>query len=885
MVKRTIGLLCLLFLFPCISHCQITLRGKVLERSTNEPICGANVCIYSNSPDLSMVAYDVTNRKGEFTISTKEIENADSVLLAVTYMGYAKHSSTVGTKGENINISMMRENFALNEVKIRAQGITQRNDTVTYLVSALASKQDRTISDLLRKLPGIEVNKNGTILYQGKSINRFYIEGVDLLGSQYSLATESIPTSYVSTIQVLENHQPVKALNGKEWVENAAINISLKDDAKSRWVGTTNLGVGVPLLGWEGQLVLMEVARKLQSLNTYKGNNIGNDVTTQAVSHTLESLTNSINNSIDEQPFFAIPSIRLNVVDDSRSLFNVSHQVSTSNASILKRDITLKGNLLYSKSDITQNKRTNYSYFLNSDSTLSVVETLDQRERKQVVTGELIVSRNNSKQYLNSSTKGELNLNDNYIVNGGSFDVAQQFSTPTYKLSNDFKYVLQSGKSTFQVTSFNLVSREQLKLIVDRNKSDNTFDNMLASKTLKQIINKNTIFSNSSASTRWGYRKWSIVGELSMRYLNQTLETELQPASTNTTDFANNVVMQTTRLGVTPKISYNTNRFKVEFAPSYYLLGININDKELNRPKNDFVSYFNPKLSVKYDLNSDWTLHLNYSKSNKQSDLKSVASHYVMQDYRTLSKGFISYFSSSNERYALGVSYRNAINMVFGNATVFHVPSESNISQAQQFMGMYVVKSTIFDPQSTKYSGVSGRLGKGFDWKKLNVSLSLVGSRMGTQINQQQARTPCVNYLLSINPQLSLSLVRWLNFEYEGKFQYNLYQATFTSSSISSRSKNYLQKASLFIYPTSTIQVSSVFEHIYMNDGTYTHPNCVFVDLAIRYITPKIELSLNCNNISNQKNYTYSNRTQLNQTVTEYGLRESSIMLSVFVKF
>lgn len=99
----------------------------------------------------------------------------------------------------------------LKEVAVKPSAIWKRNDTINYSVAELKSAQDRTIGDLLKKLPGVEVSKSGAISYNGKPINKFYIEGLDLLESKYSIATNNLPVDEVSTVQLLENHQFIKA--------------------------------------------------------------------------------------------------------------------------------------------------------------------------------------------------------------------------------------------------------------------------------------------------------------------------------------------------------------------------------------------------------------------------------------------------------------------------------------------------------------------------------------------------------------------------------------------------------------------------------------------------------------------------------------------------
>lgn len=85
---------------------------------------------------------------------------------------------------------------------------------------------------MLKKLPGIKVAENGSVSYQGRAINRFYIEGQDLMGDNYTQATRNMPVNAVRDVEVMEDHQPIKLLQGRKPSESAALNIKLD---KGHW--------------------------------------------------------------------------------------------------------------------------------------------------------------------------------------------------------------------------------------------------------------------------------------------------------------------------------------------------------------------------------------------------------------------------------------------------------------------------------------------------------------------------------------------------------------------------------------------------------------------------------------------------------------------------
>ena len=93
-------------------------------------------------------------------------------------------------------------------------------------------------------MPGIDVQGSGQITYKGKPINKFYIENLDMLQGRYGIATNNISANDIATIQVLENHQPIKALEKTQFSNDAAINLKIKEGKKGIFSMMAMLGLG-----------------------------------------------------------------------------------------------------------------------------------------------------------------------------------------------------------------------------------------------------------------------------------------------------------------------------------------------------------------------------------------------------------------------------------------------------------------------------------------------------------------------------------------------------------------------------------------------------------------------------------------------------------------
>ena len=132
----------------------------------------------------------------------------------------------------------------LPNVDYLAPAATVHNDTIDYWVGGIRTPMDRSIEDVLRRIPGISVMPDGTIYYGSDPISHFYIEGMDLLGGDYTLATRHIRPEDIDTISVLERHQPIRALRGVEFCKAAALNLRIKAKRHLRPIGYLQGGAG-----------------------------------------------------------------------------------------------------------------------------------------------------------------------------------------------------------------------------------------------------------------------------------------------------------------------------------------------------------------------------------------------------------------------------------------------------------------------------------------------------------------------------------------------------------------------------------------------------------------------------------------------------------------
>ena len=233
-----------ILLITAISFSQnIRFEGTILE-SGKTPLEMANIMAV-NLATKGMDAYAITNDKGRFVLNLKANE---TYTIKLSCIGMQNKEITVTTKSENItqNISMEPGGIQLDGVEIvREMPVSIKGDTIVYNADSFKTGTEKKLEDVLKKLPGVEINADGEIQVEGKKVTKLMVEGKDFFDGDTKLGVKNIPADAIDKIQVLRNYNEIgqlKSLENNE--ENVAMNIKLKDGKKNFWFGDMTAGGG-----------------------------------------------------------------------------------------------------------------------------------------------------------------------------------------------------------------------------------------------------------------------------------------------------------------------------------------------------------------------------------------------------------------------------------------------------------------------------------------------------------------------------------------------------------------------------------------------------------------------------------------------------------------
>lgn len=242
-MKNTI--LIALFLITSISFAQsVKLEGLITD-SKAAGLEMANVMAV-NKATKAMDSYAITNDKGKFLLNLKP---NTAYSLKISYLGMQNKELEITTTSENSikNIALEEGGIELDGVEIvREMPVSIKGDTIVYNADSFKSGTERKLEDILKKLPGVEVNADGEIEVEGKKVSKLMVEGKDFFDGDTKLGVKNIPADAIDKIQVLRNYNENSILKGVENnQDNIAMNIKLKSGKKNFWFGDMTAGIGV----------------------------------------------------------------------------------------------------------------------------------------------------------------------------------------------------------------------------------------------------------------------------------------------------------------------------------------------------------------------------------------------------------------------------------------------------------------------------------------------------------------------------------------------------------------------------------------------------------------------------------------------------------------
>lgn len=854
-------------------------------KSKNDKVGLAATVIVKDSSQR-VVSYVQSDKDGRFRVSRPV---SKSVLwLEVNLYGYEKASERIIQGKEEYNFLLEDKPVILEEVKIEAAPIIQYGDTLSFNVQSLSQKEDRSIGDVMRRLPGVAVGEDGSISFNGKKIDNLYIHGDDLMGGRYGMATKTIQKELISRINIIQNHQPIKALQNKVLTDKIAVDLVLKDENSLKVSGNVKAGAGIPGL-YEGELSQVALNKKYKMLNSLGANNVGVSYGNHVKDIGASSLAGSIS-SIKPQISLSLGGAGRPQLPEIYYLRNRSHFMSINNLITLKNQVQLRVNLVGLNDRNTFESNSTITNFLQQDTIRFVEQQLLKSEPKLYdLSVNLMV--NKTKYYLNNSTKAGRRTNNDFgemHFNDQVFD--QNLDKKAINISNDFIFIPTFKKNRllqFRWLLENNTDRQTLNLGSGYRPAFSVNDSgAIVQKTSLPTFTSNSFFSYTHATKflTQEYKFGFVSEKQSLR--SSLVSDDNKPLIENS---KNNFTWHRSYpfMHALFQIKTSNTRFDILLPVEYQTVRFSESNPSLNSKNQNLL--FSPRLRTQFEFTPEKRLTAEYSFSNSLGDITQLYTNAILLNFRSLTAN--EPFLQNKNIHHSNVEYRyeKAIAMLFMNIKASYSVQNSNTMLTWEYEENMQKSKTLFLPNQQKTAAINGGISKFFWQPKLRFSLT--GSFSSIALDQliNNDLTPIISQNYVLKNTVDKTLFGIVSAEY-----------TFTSSFNTSKSKNtpeaipfksnftsFNHTATLVLNTGKPIQAKLAFIH---NKASQTDNNDVkffFLDFNIGYRpkAKKIEFELNVSNILNQKRFDIYN-LNTNQVIHQaYELRGRTSLLKAMYYF
>ena len=877
--------LVLILLNTSLAAAQIVIQGTVKDLQQNKGVENINVTVLEKD-NSAILGFTQTDKDGKYRIEYKG--QKDSLIVSTTGFNIQKLSKTVARRNQTLDFDVIFESISLKEVRITPPNIKMKGDTIDYTVSNFTDKNDRTIGDILKKLPGIDVKESGQILYQNIPINKFYIEGLDLLQGRYGVATKNIEAKDVQSVQVLENHQAIKALKDKIFSEQAAINLKLKESAKGVLTSNALLGAGLWPFLWSGEITAMYFAKGKQNISTYKGNNVGNDVLSEQRNfYSFDTFQQTSEGLLSVQSP-ASPSI-----GQKRHLFNNANAVTFNNLWKTSTDYQINANVNYLNDRIDKSSFARTEYFLQGNENVKIEETLSSRSYINRANVDLQLNGNKDKFYVNNMLKFEGGWDSE---NGNAINkdnVVQNLVKPNYNINNTFEIIKNYEKNTLKITSYNGYSTMPHSLTVQPVLYGDLFDSSVNFQTMRQQATTSRFSSNTRISGGISknnlHQDYALIFRADLRHLNSKL-TLGNPKAGNTSDLIiipdsllNNLQWNKLEGIFSPQYTYNYNKWRFDLNLPVNFTNMSINDHSASRKENKQRLFINPSLRIQCKISAYWDFYSNANFSQGFGGINNQYTGYIMRSYRSLMRNEGDLYETQSQNYGLNLNYKNPIRSLFGNAGINYFNTKANLLYGYDFTGILQVQKSLAYTNYTE--GISTQLSVNQTIDAIASTLKISGNySLSSSTQLMQGKILNMNHNnYSVSPGITTRIRSFAGFSYFFNF-------------VESRSKIKNEKGNLQpintisqelqvnVFPSKDLTINLIYNYFHNSAIVSGSRTMSFGDLGVKYKWKKMEFMLDYTNIFNTKKYISSSYSSISSYYYAYDLRPAEVLLRVRFK-
>lgn len=885
------------FSISAFSLAQTVITGKVSDDG-GQPIPSASVTVEEPGKD-AILAFSITNSKGEYKVTFTS--NEPNIELKIKAFNQKSILRTVKNQNQSIDFKMDSDATEIKEVKLKSKIITKKGDTISYDLKAFESKSDRTLADVLKKLPGVEVNKDGSILYQGEPINKFYVNGKDLMEGGYGTINNSLPKDAVQKVEVMENHQPVKILQDKVPSQNAAINVKLKKTVTM--TGRGEVGAGFDPLLWNVKLTPMFFGQKNQWVVNYKANNNGETVEKEGNLLAFGNRFEGRRVQAAQTSWISVESADTPNLPEKRYLMNNVHFFS---ANVLtnpfkNKEWELKASASYSNNTVSRDSyfETVYSPSNIFPDGLTVSQDISNKFHTNSSKAELIFSKNAKKGFFKNTTtwNGFWNADRadaNRISETGTKTGAEAIESPTGSFQNSLSTIIPWKEKLVNFMSYLNFKNDRQTLNVNPGSysyNANSFPEADHYEQLQQNIGLRTVEVNHSASVGFTYKKWTLTPEVGLNLSFNNMNSLLSGSNSGSfnslgdtfrNDLHWNQLQPYSQIGFNYK--NNALNFNLTLPMNFY--GIDYQDELRNVSREISKTVFEPSMFLSYDFASFFKIwafgNINYNFGN----FGSLYGGYLLTNPLNVSIRNSALPENINRSIGSRLEYRNPLNNLFFNVGYSFNNSTNNLIANRTISGNGNAVEMIAFKNSPVSQNERAEIGKYFPKFKSNISTSFTNRDSNSFSMLFGAVQESKNNGQTFGFKFNNTYFSWMSLDYNISMSWNQNKNLTTNTQFKTSGWNH--NLALFVYPFENHTIGFNWDDVSSKTLNESYRNA-FYDLSYQYTwaKKKIDFELKWLNIADKKLYEVIAVDAATNSIsrTAINIRPSQVMFTVKFNF
>ncbi len=640
----------LFLLFPFYGLSQIS--GTVTD-TLSQPIPFATVLL-KKSLDSSLVAYTQTAKDGFYKIDAKA---TGKHFLTFNSLSHAKKNVEIDVVNLNkevkIDVTLKEQQLELKEIVINADlPIRVKKDTIIIDAKAFMTGNEDVVEDLLKKIPGLTVDSEGTIKINNQEVEKVMVEGDDFFEKGYKILTKNMPAQPLNKIEILKRYSNNKLLKGVEESDKVALNLTLDEDAKQQWFGNVELGHDVQGESiYEGRFNLMSFGKRNKYYFLGAANSTGYDATgdiSSLISPYRYGEPGRVGDGVQTDRLFSLQGTVGNF-DRRRSNFNNAELLSL-NAIFNPTDslkIKTLGFFNWDEKDFFRD-RTN-TFFAN-DTDFTNTEDLDLRNIYETVYGKIQLNYDIEKgMSLESVTSYSDRGNDavsDLQFNGAStleqLNSTQQrldhMTALTYRMKNDRVLLLSARYINEQLPQ---------NYSVNQYFFDNLFDISPSPESVVQNLEQRLQYGGFNAHyldrrENGHLLELQLGNEFTGNELDNVLRFRESENSNNfinaPDDYQNDLIYNVNDLYAKTKYLYKIDK-KLKATGQLDAHQVTNRIDQIAADDNQAVFFINPSLDLKYQIDSKNKLGLGINHNTTNAGVLDVFENYALLGFNSLIRG------------------------------------------------------------------------------------------------------------------------------------------------------------------------------------------------------------------------------------------------------